>query len=54
LVAAGLRNADRVHKAAENRRHADPTEAAWWSGLMSGRQGKRAVHALRIFVEAVK
>jgi len=54
LVAAGLRNADRVHKAAENRRHADPTEAAWWSGLMSGRQGKRAVHALRIFFEAVK
>ena len=54
LVAAGLRNPDRLHKAAENLRNADPTEAAWWFGLMSGRQGKRAVRALRIFVEAVK
>ena len=54
LVAAGLRNAEPIHKAADNLRHADPTEAAWWFGLMSARNGKRAVRALRIFVEAVK
>lgn len=54
LVAAGLRNAERMHKAAENLRHADPTEAAWWFGLMSARNGRRAVRALRIFAEAVK
>lgn len=54
LVASGLRNAERMHKAAENLRHADPTEAAWWFGLMSARNGRRAVRALRIFVEAVK
>jgi hypothetical protein len=54
VVAAGLRNAERINKAAENLRHADPTEAAWWFGLMSARNGKRAVRALRIFVEAVR
>ena len=54
IVAAGLRNADRLYKAAETLRHADPTEAAWWFGLMSARNGKRAVRALRILVEAVR
>lgn len=54
LVAAGLRNADRLHKAAENLRHADPAEAAWWLGLMTRPGGKRARRALRILLEAVK
>ena len=55
LVASGLRNASRLHRAAENLRHADGTEAAWWFGLMVNRSsGKRAVRALRILVEAVK
>ena len=55
LVAKGLRNASRLHRAAENLRHADGTEAAWWFGLMVNRSsGKRAVRALRILVEAVK
>ena len=55
LVAAGLRNASRLHRAADNLRHADGTEAAWWFGLMVNRSsGKRAVRALRILVEAVK
>jgi len=54
LVAAGLRNAGRLHKAAENLRHADGTEAAWWFGIMNRQAGKRAVRALRILVEAVK
>ena len=54
LVAKGLRNAHRMHLAAENIRHSDSTEAAWWFGLMTNSKGKRAVRALRIFVEAVK
>jgi hypothetical protein len=55
LVARGLRNANRLHRAADNLRHADGTEAAWWFGLMVNRSsGKRAVRALRILVEAVK
>jgi hypothetical protein len=55
LVAAGLRNASRLHRAADNLRHADGTEAAWWFGLMVNRSsGKRAVRALRILIEAVK
>ncbi len=54
LVAAGLRNAERLHKAAVNLQHADGTEAAWWLGLMARPAGKRAIRALRILVEAVK
>lgn len=54
LLASGLRNAERLHRAAENMRDADATEAAWWLGLMSRRNGRRAVRALRILVEAVK
>ena len=55
LVAAGLRNASALHNAADNLRHADGTEAAWWLGLMSAsRRRVRAIRALRILVEAVK
>ena len=54
LVAAGLRNAERLHQGAENLRHSDGTEAAWWFGLMTRPGGKRAVRALRILTEAVK
>ena len=54
LVASGLRNAERLHRAAANLQHADSAEAAWWLGLMARPKGKRAVRALRILVEAVK
>ena len=54
LVAAGLRDAGRLHKAATNLQYADGTEAAWWLGLMTQPDGRRAVRALRIMVEAVK
>ncbi len=53
LVAAGLRNADRLCRAAEHLRHADGVEASWWYGLMANGRAKRAVRALRILVEAV-
>ena len=49
-----LRNASRLHTAAENLRRADGVEAAWWFGLIEGSHRKRAVRALRILVEAVK
>lgn len=54
LVAAGLRNPERLHRAAANLHHADGAEAAWWLGHMARPAGKRAVRALRILVEAVK
>lgn len=54
LVAAGLRNPERLHRAAVNLHHADGTEAAWWLGHMARPGGTRAVRALRILVEAVK
>jgi len=54
LIASGLRNAERLHKAAVNLQHADGTEASWWFGVMARPAGKRAIRALRILVEAVK
>jgi len=54
LVASGLRNADRMSRAAAHLREADAAEAAWWFALMSRRDGKRAVRALRVLTEAVK
>lgn len=54
VVSQGLRNADRLSRAANNLRDADGAEAAWWLGLMNNGRGKRAVRALRILVEAVK
>jgi len=54
LVASGIRNVDRLHRAATNLRHADGAEASWWLGLMTNSKGKRAVRALRILTEAVK
>jgi len=53
LVSRGLTDAQRLHHAAENLRHADETEAAWWLGLMQRHNGVRAVRALRILLEAV-
>lgn len=53
LVGRGLRNVQRLHRAAENLRQADGTEAAWWFGLMTRPGGKRAIRALRILTEAV-
>lgn len=54
LVASGLRNPDRLHRAAAHLQQSDGTEAAWWFGLMNRPTGKRAVRALRILAEAVK
>ena len=53
-VAAGLRDASRLNRAAANLQHADGTEAAWWLGVMTRDSSRRAVRALRILLEAVK
>ena len=54
LVARGLRNAERLHRAVTHLHNADGNEAAWWLGLMRGPSARRAVRAFRILVEAVK
>lgn len=54
MVAAGLRNADRLHKAAAHLQSSDPGEAAWWFGLMRNGRLRRTRRALRILLEAVK
>lgn len=54
LVASGLRNPTRLARSAANLKEADQTEAAWWLGAMTRRDGKRATRALRILTEATK
>ena len=54
LLASGLRRADRLSRAASHLRDADGTEAAWWFSLMTRRDGRRAVRALRVLTEAVQ
>ena len=39
--------------AADNLKHADGTEAAWWLGLLTRQDNLRALRALRILTEAV-
>ena len=54
LLAAGLRDGERLIRTANHLRHADPAEAAWWLGLLSRDDNVRALRALRILTEAVQ
>ena len=54
MVASGLRNAERLHRAASHLQSSDPGEAAWWFGLMRNGRLVRTRRALRILLEAVK
>jgi len=54
MVASGLRDADRLHKAASHLQASDPGEAAWWFGLMRNGRLNRTRRALRILLEAVQ
>jgi len=54
LIASGLRNVDRMHRASEINHHADASEVAWRFGFMSRRGGRRAMSSLHILAEAVK
>ena len=53
-IGEGLRNSERLVRAATHLKGADPIEAAWWLGLMHEHGSGRAVRALRILVEAVE
>lgn len=53
LLAAGLRDPERLLRAAQHVRAADANEAAWWVGLIEGTGNSRALRALRILTEAV-
>jgi hypothetical protein len=53
-VSEGLRNPERLTRAATHLKTSDPTETAWWLGLMGDHNIGRAVRALRILVEAVE
>jgi len=54
VIAAGLRDGERLLLAAENLRHANPDQAAWWLGLLLQQDNVRALRALRILTEAVQ
>ncbi len=54
LIATGLRDGERLTRAANHLRHADPNEAAWWFGLLTRDDNARALRALRILTEAVQ
>lgn len=54
LIAAGLRNGERLLNAVNHLRRADPNEAAWWLGLLTRDNNIRALRALRILTEAVE
>lgn len=54
LIAAGLRDGERLLRAAEHLRRADPDQAAWWLGLLTQTDNVRALRALRILTEAVQ
>ena len=51
-LAAGLRDAERLSRAANALYHASGSEAALWLGLMDRAESSRAVRALRILTEA--
>ena len=54
LVAAGLRDAERLGKAGRHLAAADAAEAAWWLGMVTRDDAHRALRALRILLEAVE
>lgn len=54
IVAAGLRDAERLMRSAAHFRAANPDEAAWWLGLLLQPDNVRALRALRILTEAVE
>lgn len=54
MICAGLRDGERMLKAASRMREADANEAAWWLGMLQNGESVRALRALRILTEAVE
>lgn len=53
-VTAGLREPDRISRAAGALQHATGTEAAFWLGLIERDPSSRTIRALRILTEATQ
>jgi hypothetical protein len=53
LVARGLRDPERLARAARRIQDMPGPDAAWWVGQLTGEQADRALRALRILSEAV-
>ena len=54
LLAAGLRDGERLLLAAKHIRHTPGDQAAWWLGLLGQVDNTRALRAFRILMEAVR
>lgn len=54
LLSAGLRDGERMLRAANHVRNSDPNEAAWWLGLLTQDDNVRPLRAFRILTEAVE
>lgn len=54
LLAAGLRNPERMLTASQHFMQADGAEAAWWLGRLTRAEDSRTIRSLRILVEAVE
>ncbi len=54
IVSSGLRDGERLRRAAAHLRRSDGDEAAWWLGLLLNDHENRALRALRILTEAVE
>ncbi len=52
MVAAGLKDPQRLNRAAQHLGQADGSEAAWWLGLRTNSRGARAGRSRRILGEA--
>ena len=54
IISKRLRNGERLLRAADQLRQADPDQAAWWFGLLTQEDNDRPLRALRILTEAVE
>jgi hypothetical protein len=54
IISSGLRDGEKIAYASRHMQHSDANEAAWWWGLLSQDNNKRALRALRIITEAVQ
>lgn len=54
ILSAGLRQGERLARAALHLQYTDPVDSAWWLSLLTRSDSKRAIRALRILVEAVE
>ncbi len=54
ILSAGLRDSERLARAALHLQYSDPVEVAWWLGMLTRKDNTRTIRALRILTEAVE